>query len=374
MKKRTGIFVFICLLGLSTNAISFELPEIFKNRSNVPTEKYPQSAEEIKMPPLPIFEDLGNKSKDEIRELGFDFDDYYHQGFIRSKNLPQGMELVEVNFNESQKPWRVMLYFSKTQEFEKYKSKAIENLAKIGTVAYLRHFYENNELAGESYETKFIRIYCKDIKNEKYPDIKNLKHTIEIYKPSYPAFEVRRLIQEDNNLSIKFNKLAVGTSTLKEVREKYKPSKNFFRKTDKRDGYLENMYDSIFACSEGCSGLPGEYTSEFYFDETKTLCLIRIFGKVKDTPKYFSFVSALKDKYGSKSFIRTHNDNINYCISNKNGYTQTGCVSFEVLDQGQNKEKEYILEYSSYTSLMFNRDFEKAKAQSKLQKAIDDKI
>lgn len=373
MKKRTGIFVFLCLLGLSTNAISFELPEIFKNRSSAPTEKYPQSDEEIKMPSLPIFEDLGNKSKDEIRALGFDFNDTY-QGFVRSKNLPKGMELVEVNFHESSKPWRMMFYFSETQEFEEFKAKAAENLSKNGTVVHLRLFYENNKPAGESYETKFIRIYCKDIMNEKYPGLNNLKHTIEISKPSYPAFEVRKLIHKDNNLSIKFNKFSIGTSTLKEVREKYKYSKSFFRRTDKRDGYLENMYDSIFACSEGCSGLPGEYASEFYFDETQTLCLVRVFGKAKDTPKYFSFVSALKNKYRSRYSSIAYDDNINHCITSKNGYTQTGCIHFEVLDKGKNKEREYLLEYSSHASLMFNRDFENSKAQAEFQKEIDNKI
>ena len=356
------------LKNLRRNAPS-NFPEIYKNKQKELKKKadsckqmkfilnYPKSLDDINFPDILEFGDIGNKTLDELEKLGFT-KTYPNLPFWRkTENIPNGIKYIQVSFGLlTKKPSAVVIRFDDKSLYKKYRDNLVKKLNISGDfVTQSRTPTKKNSFNRNYISENFSISFADEVIGKAYSYIRFTKNQEE-------QLERSNFLRTNPDVALSFNGLLLGVSSIEDVRTKYagKPIKE--RSLTDEDVAFDNNYPTVITCDGNCNGVPNETYSQYYFDETNTLCEINICGLPDNSKKFNNFTEVLREKYNldknSEYYNRITLDGVVYYV---------GTLSYKV-------NSIYVLKYSSNSSLTLKREFDRLKRKHKEKESIEDII
>ena len=341
-------------------------PEIYKKKQKELAEKaasckeikfvlnYPKSLDDIAFPSIPEFGDIGNKTGTELEELGFAKDSPDYPSWTKVDN---GVNIQVFLGLLSEKPNYVLLRFYDKRQYEQYRDNLVAKLsASDNFVPQFEELTEKNRFGVKYISEKISVAFADDM-----PSKRGSYSLIKFEKNAVGHLETANFLRHNPDVALSFNGLMLGISSIEDVKNKYAG------KTVRKIPLPKDPdFSVMLTCSGNCNGLPEEEYSEYLFDETNTLCAVRIRGSTDKTQEYRSFMEVLKNKYdldGDSEYSKYINR-----VQYGRNLCYMGSITLKI------DGSVYFLEYSSDSNLRFKGNFDRLKKIHNERKRIGDII
>lgn len=249
-----------------------------------------------------------------------------------------------------------MIRFDDKSLYKKYRDNLVKKLNISGDfVTQSRTPTKKNSFNRNYISENFSISFADEVIGKAYSYIRFTKNQEE-------QLERSNFLRTNPDVALSFNGLLLGVSSIEDVRTKYagKPIKE--RSLTDEDVAFDNNYPTVITCDGNCNGVPNETYSQYYFDETNTLCEINIGGLPDNSKKFNNFTEVLREKYNLDKNSECYNqitlDGVVYYV---------GTLSYKV-------NSTYGLKYSSNSSLTLKREFDRLKRKHKEKESIEDII